>query len=303
MKQICIEVDREHLEAIEQAFVELGALSVSILDASNTPIFEPLSNDAPVWPRMILSALFATEVPIEELTQMLSGLLDRKINLEISNFADKDWIQALIDDFQPMRFGQRLWICPSWHRPRDYHAINVRLDPGLAFGTGTHPTTAMCLEWLDAHPPIGDDIIDYGCGSGVLAIAALKLGAKQAWAVDIDPQALLATKKNARQNQLGPAILNIVEPENLPKIKVDIVIANILARPLIEMRLRLTEVIKPGGKIILSGILSEQIEAVTKAYPEEIEWLSATTRDQWALLEGQRLKSLTEHTRIESNKQ
>jgi ribosomal protein L11 methyltransferase len=195
-----------------------------------------------------------------------------------------------MDEYHPMRFGQHLWIVPSWSEPPAPEAVNILLDPGLAFGTGIHPTTALCLEWLDAHPPTGKLVVDYGCGSGVLAIAALRLGARHAWAVDIDPQALTATEDNADKNGIAAGNLYTAGPDGLPPMQADLVMANILAGPLVELAPELTQLLAPGGRLLLSGILAEQADEVRRAYPE-IDWQAHSEREQWACLAGQRKKS------------
>jgi ribosomal protein L11 methyltransferase len=192
-----------------------------------------------------------------------------------------------MDDFKPMAFGKRLWICPSWHTPPDKDAVNIFLDPGLAFGSGTHPTTALCLEWLEGCPLQDKDLIDYGCGSGILAIAGLKLGAQHAWGVDNDPQALKASQVNAEKNSVKERLITYL-PEQMPDIEADVLVANILANPLIELRDKLAHLVRPGGHIALSGILEEQQEQVMQAYSEHFQMAPATIKEGWVRLEGRR---------------
>jgi ribosomal protein L11 methyltransferase len=186
-----------------------------------------------------------------------------------------------------MRFGERLWVCPGDRDPPEPDAVNILLDPGLAFGTGTHATTALCLEWLDANPPAGQAIIDYGCGSGILAIAALKLGAQQAWTVDIDPQALLACTQNAQRNQVAGSMTPIT-PEQLPDTRVDLIMANILAGPLMTLAPRFAALIHRGGRLILSGILLHQAAEVSAAYADHFDFAPLRRRQGWVLLTATR---------------
>ena len=189
--------------------------------------------------------------------------------------------------FQPMRFGRRLWVCPRWQTPPQPDDVTVMMDPGLAFGTGTHPTTALCLEWLDEHDIRDRTVIDYGCGSGILAIAAAKLGARQVWAVDYDPQALTATADNAAENGVGRR-LSVHQPDELEELNCDILLANILAAPLLELAPRFAHLVRPNGQIVLSGILDEQADAVMAKYRAWFNMEPAATREEWVRLSGQR---------------
>lgn len=193
-----------------------------------------------------------------------------------------------MDNFHPMRFGQRLWIVPSWHAAPEPDAVNLLLDPGLAFGTGTHPTTALCLEWLDAQPLDGMQVLDFGCGSGILAIAALLLGAEHAVGTDIDVQALEASRDNAGRNGIDPARLPLYLPEQLPQGQADVVVANILAGPLVDLAPRIIERVKPGGRLALSGILLEQAEEVRSAYTSQFDLDPTAEKDGWVRITGVR---------------
>jgi ribosomal protein L11 methyltransferase len=214
---------------------------------------------------------------------------DSLITYQVELLEDQNWERAWLEHFKPMRFGQRLWICPSTEIPPDPTAVNIILDPGLAFGTGTHPTTALCLEWLDQNNIQNKTVIDYGCGSGILAIAALKLGAKEVWAIDYDPQALEATQENARRNDIDQNKLHVIFPEKVPTVKIDILLANILANPLIELAPRFAELIKPHGHLVLSGILENQITAITEAYQEWFQIMPVIEQEGWVRIEGIRL--------------
>ncbi|NNF97157.1 MAG: 50S ribosomal protein L11 methyltransferase, partial [Halobacteria archaeon] len=200
---------------------------------------------------------------------------------------DRDWVRAWMDGFEPMRFGKRLWICPSGYTPPEPQAVNILLDPGLAFGTGTHPTTAMCLRWLDAHPPQDLAVIDYGCGSGILAIAACKLGARHVSGVDTDPQALLATYDNAEKNQVSDCI-DAYLPADFHSQAVPLLLANILAGPLQSLASRFSELVVPAGHIVLSGILAEQAELVMQQYQTAFDIQLVDQREDWVCLAGQR---------------
>ncbi|OGT22157.1 MAG: ribosomal protein L11 methyltransferase [Gammaproteobacteria bacterium RBG_16_57_12] len=279
--QLKIASDQEHAEHLADMLHEAGAAAVTLEDAADQPIYEPPPGATPLWQQVCVAALFDAATDIDAVVARLPAGLSWRCE----PLPDKDWERAWMDDFKPMRFGERLWICPSWCSPPDPAAVNLMLDPGLAFGSGTHPTTALCLEWLDRHPPHGQTVIDYGCGSGILAIAALKLGAAIAWGVDNDPQALISSRGNADKNSVG-AGLHTCLPDELPAIKADKVIANILANPLITLAPRLAGLTRPGGVIVLSGILEEQQHSVARAYESFFAMAPAVTRDGWVRLEG-----------------
>lgn len=285
--QVSIRIPRERSEAAERAFEAAGAVSVTLGDAEDHPVLEPAPGETPLWPEVVATGLFEADVDAQVVvTQLATALGLAQDAVTAVRLEDQDWECAWMADFHPMRFGTRLWICPSSHPPPDPNAVNIDLDPGLAFGTGTHPTTALCLEWLDAHPPSGALVVDYGCGSGILAIAALKLGARRAWAVDIDPQALVATEANAAKNAIAPTNLYTVEPQGLPPLKADLLMANILSGPLVELAPRLAALVRPGGRIVLSGILCEQAPAVLAAYEAWFAMRAPVERDGWVRLEG-----------------
>ena len=203
--QLKIDTDNDLAEQISDALSEQGAQAVTLEDRADQPIFEPPLGTTPLWQKVCLVGLFDSAVDIHPIVETLQKQFG-KLHWIADPLEDKDWVREWMDSFQPIRFGQRLWIVPSWHDAPDENAVNLRLDPGLAFGTGTHPTTALCLEWLDSHPPQDLNVIDYGCGSGILGIAALKLGAKHCVGVDTDPQALLASQNNAAQNNVADTL-------------------------------------------------------------------------------------------------
>jgi len=276
----------------EQALEACGALSVTLSDAADQPLLEPGPGETPIWQQVVVTGLFDDSCDVEQASSNIVRALGSDADaaeLKIETIEDRDWVRAWMDDFKPMRFGTRLWICPSVYQPPEPDAVNIMLDPGLAFGTGTHPTTALCLRWLDAHPPAHKQVIDYGCGSGVLAIAALLLKASRVTAVDNDPQALQASHDNALRNQVTDRLDVCAPPgldNKLSEQKVDLLIANILAGPLQELAPVLARLLKPGARLVLSGILLEQAESVKQAYADTIDWLAMTEEQGWICLEG-----------------
>jgi len=284
--QLSIEVPADQAEIASEAFSEAGALSVTVLDAGDEPLLEPAPGETPLWSSNRIVALFnpETEVAVVEghLREMLPG---ESIHCHQEHLEDRDWSNTWRDGFGAMQFGRRLWVCPVGERPQDPAAIVVQMDPGLAFGTGTHPTTGFCLEWLDAHAPAGKRVLDYGCGSGILAIAACKLGADRVYAVDIDPQALQATRNNAARNGVEDS-LEVLQPGELATDQFDLVMANILANPLIELSGRLAARVCTGGQLIMTGILRGQGTAVMSAYQDWFDFRASVTREEWVFLEG-----------------
>jgi ribosomal protein L11 methyltransferase len=290
MYKLRLTVPGNQVESIEDFLLELGALSTSLEDAGDHALLEPLPGETPVWPEAVVSGLFGDDTDAAILTLALAARLDidpGRVTRE--DVEERDWVRAWMDDFRPMRFGERLWIVPTGYEPPDPGAVNLLLDPGLAFGTGTHPTTALCLEWLDAHLPVHANVIDYGCGSGVLAIAALRLGARHCIGVDLDPQALVATRDNARRNGIPDEQLPVCLPEGLEAEPADLVMANILSGPLVELAPVLGRLVRPGGRLILSGLLAEQTNTVAAAYRDTFSIEPPTLREEWALLAGTRL--------------
>lgn len=275
---------------LEQLFQSLGAVSVTLLDAEDEPVFQLDSDSTPLWRQVLISALFEHHTDIQEIEAALAGAEVSYTDLRIEELADQDWERAWMDDFHPMRFGRRLWVCPSWTTPPDANAVNLLLDPGLAFGSGTHPTTALCLEWLDSQDLDGRYVIDYGCGSGILAIAAALLGAEKVVAVDNDPQAITACNDNRVLNGIPEAQLQTFLP-GTAHAPADIVIANILAGPLEELTPVLTALTRPGGKLILSGVLSDQTTSLVDSYRPWFRLEEPTVRDEWVRIEGTRLEN------------
>lgn len=284
--QIAVTVDESQADPVSDFFTHLGAVSVGFEDAGDQPLFEPKPGETPLWLRTRVVALFEEGTDGAAVRSALAAAFDGQLSdWDSQELADQVWERAWLEHFRPMRFGRRLWICPSGFEPPEPEAVNLWLDPGLAFGTGTHPTTALCLEWLEGQDLTGKIFIDYGCGSGILAVAALKLGAAFGYGIDIDPQALTASADNARKNGVE-SLLKLGFPEDLPEVRADTVVANILAGPLAELAGDLTRHLKPGGRLALSGILAEQVEDVRRAYAPWIEFSPAVIQEEWALLTG-----------------
>ncbi|MGH8117654.1 MAG: 50S ribosomal protein L11 methyltransferase [Rhodanobacteraceae bacterium] len=293
--ELQLTIDAAAQPQAEAALEDLGALSVTLMDAdADTPdeaaIFEPGVGETPLWKSLTLLALFDTDADRRGLVHALQDTLPELAPERIGfrEVADQDWERAWMDRFKPMRFGRRLWIYPwNMQPPADASCIVVRLDPGLAFGTGTHPTTALCLERLDGLDLAGQRVLDYGCGSGVLAIAALKLGAAHALAVDNDPQALIATRDNAARNGVA-ARLHACQPGELPQdARVDALVANILAEPLDVLAPHLAALCAPGAALALSGILAGQETALLERYRASgFTELRTMQRKDWVRIDG-----------------
>ncbi len=287
--QLKFETHPEQAEHLSELLESAGATAVTMQDAADQPLFEPPPGATPLWRQIQLSGLFEADANIEQILAHIEQALG-ETTLPVWNLnplEDRDWVRAWMDDYQPMRFGEKLWIVPSTFSPPDADAVNILLDPGLAFGTGTHPTTAMCLCWLDAHPPVDQAVIDYGCGSGILAIAACRLGAASVLAVDNDPQALLATRDNAHLNQVANRI-RACQPDNSPTIQAPLLMANILAGPLRELAPRFAEYVQPDGHIVLSGIIEDQADMLLQTYAEWFDMQVDQHKDEWICLSGRK---------------
>jgi len=281
--------DRESVPLVELLLENLDALSVTMEDAADQPLLEPAPDEAPLWDRIRITGLFPEDSNPEQLSKEIRDGLPSttQLQLEVEPLADQVWERVWMDGFHPMRFGQRLWIAPEGQNPENPTAIVVQLDPGLAFGTGTHPTTALCLNWLDQAELEGKSVIDFGCGSGILSVAALLLGAGQVTAIDHDPQALQATADNAEKNQAGEN-LTIHDSRQPLTTVADITLANILAATLIELEPLFATHTRSGGDIILSGILEEQATSVIEAFRDNFQIEPPIIRDGWVLLHGLR---------------
>ena len=287
--QLRIAITPEQAETFEDALLGVGAVSVTYMDAEDQPIFEPDLGTTPLWAHTHLLALFEDDTDEANLLAHLQFLLGGELpEHHLERIEDQDWERSWMDNFQPMRFGQRLWIVPSWHKAPEPAAVNLLLDPGLAFGTGTHPTTALCLEWLDGQPLQGTRLLDFGCGSGILAIAGLLLGAERAVGTDIDPQALEASRDNALRNGIPAERFPLYLPPQMPAEQFDVVVANILAGPLVQLAPTITAHVKPGGRLALSGILAEQAEDVRAAYASDFELEPTAEKEGWVRITGRR---------------
>ncbi|EGQ7978996.1 50S ribosomal protein L11 methyltransferase [Vibrio cholerae] len=290
--QIKLNATNDNAEAIgDMLMEETGAVSVTFLDAKDTPVFEPLPGETRLWGDTDVVALYEADMDTSLILQQIkaSNMLAEGFAHKVEQVEDKDWEREWMDNFHPMQFGRRLWICPSWREVPDPQAVNVMLDPGLAFGTGTHPTTALCLEWLDNLDLTGKTVIDFGCGSGILAIAAIKLGAAKVIGIDIDPQALLASKDNAARNGVEDQI-EVYLPKDQPEgLVADVVVANILASPLRELSPIIKGLLKPGGQLAMSGILDTQAESVAEFYRDDLELDPIAEKSEWCRISGRKL--------------
>ncbi|MEE4304514.1 MAG: 50S ribosomal protein L11 methyltransferase [Wenzhouxiangella sp.] len=288
--QVRVTVDEPAVDEAEAALQEAGAHAVTLLDAADVPVHEPEPGSTPMWPQTIVEGLFDADVDRSTIADALAeaGLAEAAAGARFNELVEQDWERAWMDRYEPMRFGRELWICPSHLEPDPDWPLVIRLDPGLAFGSGTHPTTALCLEWIDGMDLAGRDVLDFGCGSGVLAIAAGLKGAGRLVGVDHDSQALLATEENARRNGLEGRIDCLLPDEfaALPEDdrRYDLVLANILAAPLVELAPKLIHCLRPGATLVLSGILPEQAESVIAAYTDLGEPVDHTEQDEWVRL-------------------
>ena len=288
--QLRINTTNDLAEQISEQLEDSGAVSVTFQDTYDTPVFEPLPGETKLWGNTDVIGLYDAETDINQLKAMLNL---EQYSYKIEQLEDKDWEREWMDNFHPMQFGKRLWICPSWREVPDPNAVNVMLDPGLAFGTGTHPTTALCLTWLDSLDLNNKLVIDYGCGSGILAIAALKLGAKQVIGIDIDPQAIQASRDNAERNNVGEKLTLYLAKDLPDKLQADVLVANILAGPLKELEPNINKLLKSKGYIGLSGILASQAAAVCNAYQPHFELDAVIENEEWCRITGKKSKKLT----------
>ena len=274
-------------DSLSECLSDCGASAVTFEDNADQPIYEPEIGSTPLWKATNVVALFKADVNtlgiLAQLTQLMAPIALPSYQIEA--IEDKDWVREWMDNFHPMCFGEKLWICPSWHLPPKPDAINILLDPGLAFGTGTHPTTALCLNWLDQADLKDKTVIDYGCGSGILAIAAALLGAKKVIGVDTDPQALEATQANAERNNVQIATYL---PQDCPNERADVILANILAGPLETLAPTLARLSSPNANIILSGILESQANRVIIHYQNSFTMQAPAQKEEWIRLVGQR---------------
>ncbi len=288
--QVNIVVPSSHAELLSDELMEVGALSTAIEDAyagtdKEQPIFdEPNEPSAEIWEQSLIIAMFDADTDVDAAVALLpENMRPVKEAYSVTSVADQDWVKLTQSQFDPIHVSERLWITPTWHEAPTDGSINIELDPGLAFGTGSHPTTFLCLRWLDANMPQGAAVLDYGCGSGILAITAAKLGAGKVVGVDIDKQAIRASHDNAAQNQVN---IEVYLPDEQPEGQFDVVVANILANPLRMLGQMLAGRVKTDGQIVLSGILAEQVEEISALYQQWFDMKPATIQDGWACLFG-----------------
>lgn len=294
---LMISVDAVHAEVLSDGLLELGALSVDMHDAAagttrEQPLFgEPGEPATQIWFDTEVTALFSedTDIPAVMLAVTQIAQLSRQPDYRLAHIEEQDWVRLTQSQFNPIQISSRLWIVPTWHQPPDASAINLVLDPGLAFGTGSHPTTKLCLSWLDVNLQKGDMVLDYGCGSGILAIAALKLGASHVSGIDIDHHAVAASCENAKRNQCDPAKIKFTATHIEATTQFDVVVANILANPLMILAPILVSAIRPGGQIALSGILKEQATEVVSVYEQWFNMQIAGEEEGWILLTGTKI--------------
>lgn len=291
--QAILDIQPEQAEQFEDLLLAIGAQAVTLTDAADQPIYEPKLGTTPLWDKSKLTALFDAEQPLAYQMQQLVALYEEETGTDFPSFKldlveDKDWVREWMDTYKPIQFGDRLWICPSWLEKPAPNAVNLMLDPGLAFGTGTHPTTALCLRWLDGEDVANKNVVDFGCGSGILGIAALLLDAKYMLGIDIDPQAVLATNDNAERNGITQDRYDVYLPENAPAAEADLVLANILAGPLVELKENILAYLKPGGDLVLSGILETQAQSVVDAYSNDCDDLKVAVEGDWVRITGRK---------------
>ena len=283
---------KDQVEPLEDWLFARGALSVTLEDEADQPLLEPGPGETPLWDAVRLTALFAGSEELSSLVDEIPPELCTQAPTVAVPVPDRDWTRVWEDQFHPLQIGERLWICPSWTPPPDPDAINILLDPGLAFGTGAHPTTAMCLRALDANLPPGKRVVDYGCGSGILGIAAARLGATAVLGVDNDPQAITASRDNALRNEVPDAAFPVVLPQDDLianwQASTDWVVANILAGPLMALAPVLTALMAPRGRLLLAGLLVDQAEAVVEAYAPGVALSIADQQEEWVLLAGEK---------------
>ena len=288
--QLRLDARRGDVAELERLLLATGAVAVTLEDNADQPLLEPGVGETPLWNQTRLTGLYPADSDMKCVLRNIPDELLQLANQRVEILENKDWEREWMQHYRPMQFGRRLWVCPSWLQPPKPGAVNLLLDPGLAFGTGTHPTTALCLEQLDGMSLTDQSIVDYGCGSGILAVAALKLGAFIALGVDNDPQALAASRDNATRNGIAPDNFTVAFPEQVDQQLWDrragVVIANILAGPLIDLSDTLLQFLKPTGTLLLSGLLQNQAEALCAHYADRLPLRIVGERDGWVCLRG-----------------
>ena len=290
--QITIKTSPDNAEQYEDLLLESGSAAVTFRDGADQPIFEPDLGTTPLWNNTVVTGLYSADHDLDATREYVQKGHDVLFPgqplppMKIEILEDKDWVREWMDSYHPMQFGKRLWVCPSWREAPDPDAVNMMLDPGLAFGTGTHPTTALCLEWLDGQELNDCQVVDYGCGSGILGIASLLLGARHVMGVDIDPQALQATRENLKRNQLDEDRLDVYMPESAPTMQADLLVANILAGPLVSLAPTLAALVRSQGRLALSGLLEDQADEIRAAYGQWFDLEPVTEREGWIRITG-----------------
>jgi len=284
--------DSDDADTLGDGLAALGALAVTLSDAADRPLYEPAPGETPLWARTRVKGLFPAGVAVEALVARLRADLAPLAlsDPRVEPLEDKDWVRESLADLEPVCFGDRLWVVPTGHDCPRPGAPSVTMDPGIAFGTGSHPSTALCLDWLAARLRGDETVIDYGCGSGILALAAARLGARRVWAVDHDAQAIAATRRHASRNALEH-VVTAVAPEAVPAVRADLLVANILANTLVELRERIVPLLRPGAHLALSGILEHQSDEVVRAYSPACHLTVTACRESWVLLAGVRAAS------------
>ena len=291
-QQISFEVQKSEVDLISEVLMGLGSLSITFSDAQENDIYEPPVGTTPLWERVAVTALFSSEMSKDAVAKIILEICDINIS-DAFSLKDKVWEKECQKDFPAMQFGKKLWVCPSWDiKPQlSTESIVIEMDPGLAFGTGTHQTTSLCLEYLDENPPVNLDVIDFGCGTGILAIAAAKLKAKSVLAIDNDPQAVIASHENVNKNHCDDVINIIHSMDRDNSSRCDLLIANILANPIIELEPLFLEFLKLNGTILLSGIIKGQVEDVVNCYSKNFTDIKLANKDEWYRISATRKSS------------
>ncbi|TNH74844.1 MULTISPECIES: 50S ribosomal protein L11 methyltransferase [Aeromonas] len=286
--QIRINATAKTADKVSNMLLGRGAQAVTFMDAKDVPVYEPMPGETPLWGETEVMGLFDAETDPAPTIAFFQQIFGENVGYKVEQLEDKDWVREWMDHFHPMQFGERLWICPSWRDVPDPEAVNVMLDPGLAFGTGTHPTTALCLQWLDGLDLAGKTVVDFGCGSGILGIAALKLGAARVIGIDIDPQAIQASRDNAERNGVADQIELYLPAEQPEGLLADVVVANILAGPLRELAPLIAGLGKPGSLMALSGVLESQAPELETIYGQWFEMDPTAVKEEWCRLSGRK---------------
>ncbi|HDX8428043.1 MULTISPECIES: 50S ribosomal protein L11 methyltransferase [Aeromonas] len=286
--QIRINATAKTADKVSNMLLGRGAQAVTFMDAKDVPVYEPMPGETPLWGETEVMGLFDAETDPAPTIAFFQQIFGENVGYKVEQLEDKDWVREWMDHFHPMQFGERLWICPSWRDVPNPDAVNVMLDPGLAFGTGTHPTTALCLQWLDGLDLSGKTVVDFGCGSGILGIAALKLGAARVIGIDIDPQAIQASRDNAARNGVADQIELYLPADQPQDVEADVVVANILAGPLRELAPLIAGHGKAGSLMALSGVLESQAPELETIYGQWFEMDPTAVKEEWCRLSGRK---------------